>query len=117
MPPGKGSMPLATVGPTGAAGRGQVALRTQSGNSLGSLEQYCMDWNATDSSEVSAPGKALHPASPSVVGLKFAELRAAFHKAGAALASAEQTTDVSIFRLNLLLCYRYSFTPSPRDSG
>ena len=43
------------------------SLRTPSDNSLGSVGQYVMDWNAADPSKVSSTPANPHPVGPSLV--------------------------------------------------
>jgi len=65
-------------------GDGFVARTTSSGRSLGSLGQYCMDWNAADMSEVSSgnPGNTkLHPAGASNLAQKMYGAQLALHEA------------------------------------
>ena len=77
---------------------GLVPMRTVSGNSLGSLGQYCMDWNNADLQEASSSarvpsyplpgfidGKPLDPASPITVGHLMYNVKAALLEADRAV--------------------------------
>ena len=65
-------------------GDGFVARTTSSGRSLGSLGQYCMDWNAADVPEVSSGnpgGPKLHPAGASNLAQKMYGAQLGLHEA------------------------------------
>ena len=57
---------------------GFAPLQTLSGQSLGSLEQHSMDWNAADSAEVSSEGI---PLGPGLLAQKMFAVKAAVHEA------------------------------------
>jgi outer membrane biosynthesis protein TonB len=59
-----------------------VLTKTASGNSLGSLGHYSMDWNNADTSEVSSgnPSARLHPAGPSNLTQKIYAARVALQE-------------------------------------
>ena len=67
-------------------------LRTQSGNSLGSVEHYNMDWNAADTSEVSSP----NPVGPSHVAQSI-------HALQVAVLNASKVTEVNLPQLSPFL--------------
>ena len=92
-----------------AAGGGLITPRTASGNSLGSLKQYCMDWNSADASEVSSASspQSPHPAGPSALAQKM-------HILKLAVADADKTAAVSCTLHFSARCY---ILPSPRDSS
>ena len=64
-------------------------LRTQSGNSLGSVGHYSMDWNAADASEVSSP----NPVGPSQVVQSI-------HALHVAVLNASKITEVNLPQLS-----------------
>lgn len=80
VPPGK------DVSAPSTQQRGFVQLQTQSGQSLGSLKSYAMDWNAADTSEVSPTQRQLHPAAPGNVSRLMYDARLALQKADKAAA-------------------------------
>ena len=57
---------------------GFAPLQTLSGQSLGSLEQHSMDWNAADSVEVSSGGL---PLGPGLLAQKMLAVKAAVQEA------------------------------------
>ena len=87
-----GTATAVTSAQASAVSWGFGPLKTLSGGSLGSLEQLHMDWNASDTSEVSSRTLAGqisdHPAGPSSVAQKLFAVKAA-------LQEAERTTMVS----------------------
>jgi hypothetical protein len=79
-------LPLKKVPP-----QGFLALRTDSGNSWGSLRNYAMDWNAADMSETtSANPQAVASVTPGTPGLVNQKMRGAF----AAIAAASEAAEV-----------------------
>ena len=72
-----GAAPTSGSLQTTAVSWGFAPLKTLSGNSLGSLEHYHMDWNAADTDEVTSQ----HPAGPSILAQKMFAAKAAILEA------------------------------------
>lgn len=79
--------------------RGFLSLQTNSGNSLGSLKNYAMDWNAADMDETSS-------ANPAAIAKGKAATPGVVHKhmvdAFAAIRDASNASEVTTFLLLLL---------------
>ena len=73
-----GATPTSSALQTTAVSWGFAPLKTLSGNSLGSLEHYNMDWNEADMDEVtSRRSTSQHPAGPSLLAQKMFAVKAA----------------------------------------
>ena len=72
-----GATPTSSALQTTAVSWGFAPLKTLSGNSLGSLEHYNMDWNEADMDEVTLCRPAGHPAGPSLLTQKMLAVKAA----------------------------------------
>jgi hypothetical protein len=93
--PAVSHLPLKKVPP-----QGFLALKTDSGNSWGSLRNFAMDWNAADMSETtSANPQAVASVTPGTPGLVNQKMRGAF----AAIAAASEVAEVKTFFLLLLV--------------
>ena len=79
---------VARVSKAGTAISEIPQLRTQSGNNLGSVGHYSMDWNAADTSEVSSP----NPVGPSHVAQSI-------HALQVAVLNASKITEVNLPQL------------------
>ena len=93
--------------PTGiqAADWGFAPLQTLSGQSLGSLEQHSIDWNAADSVEVSSGGL---PLGPGLLAQKMLVVKAAVQE-------ADRVAEVKFIRLSFFVIALISHYPqSPR---
>jgi hypothetical protein len=91
----------ALTGPSASMSSGMMLQQTASGNSLGSLGHYSMDWNKADELEVSSSTLKWSPgtkAGPSQLGTKM-------HIAKLALLEADRAAEVNIFPLH----YFHSF--------
>ena len=81
---------------------GFAPVQTLSGNSLGSLEQHNMEWNAADSGEVSSEGL---PLGPGLLAQKMFAMKAAIHE-------ADKVAEVKIYSVKFLH-KRYPLSPVP----
>jgi hypothetical protein len=63
-------------------GKGRVSMKTMSGHSLGSLKQYCLDWNNSDPMEVdSASSRSSEvPAKPKAIAKEFFKVQQSLSK-------------------------------------
>ena len=90
---------VARVSKAGTAISEFPRLRTQSGNSLGSVEHYNMDWNAADTSEVSSHDPvAWQSVGPSHTAQSI-------HALQVAVLNASKVTEVHLPRLNAFFFY------------
>ena len=80
-----GAAPTSSSLQTTAVSWGFAPLKTLSGNSLGSLEHYHLDWNEADMDEVTLQ----HPAGPSLLAQKMFAVKAA-------VLEADKAAEVSI---------------------
>ena len=129
-------VPSKALAPTGA---GSTALRTQSGNSLGSLEHYARGWNDTGLGEVTSAAPSQGQGQSQRTVTTPGDLFIKMHAAKQALTEADKTTEVSFLSSLPILplekpSVEYSVDkprvaysvdkpsvaytiPSPRDSG
>ena len=91
VPPSRSTMAATSTG-NQATNWGFAPLQTLSGQSLGSLEQHSMDWNAADSVEVSSGGL---PLGPGLLAQKMLAVKAAVQE-------ADRVAEVKSIRLNFL---------------
>jgi hypothetical protein len=89
--------------------RGFLAVQTNSGNSLGSLKGYAMDWNAADMDETSS-------ANPTAVAKGKDATPGVVHKhmldAFSAIRDASNASEVSVLLLSLTAIL-FTYPPSP----
>ena len=104
VPPSRSSATATSTGIQATSSNwGFAPLQTLSGNSLGSLEQHNMDWNAADSAEVSSEGI---PLGPGLLAQKMFAVKAAVRE-------ADKVAEVKVYSVKLL-CNRYQYPQSLR---